>query len=273
MTSAELPPPPTEFIITKEYRRFAEFCDACREARYIGLCCGLPGVGKTVSARQYSHWSQLESLLGGPPPYRHTPMPQRDSGPWRTVLYTPGVTNTPRTVEHAVGNLWGTVGGLGARATWYGDPNAAVMRQLPDLLVVDEADRLKTASLEQLRDFYDRRHVGMVLIGMPGLQKRLARYAQLYSRVGFVHQFRALSGLELHVVIEHQWVQLGLDTALYEQADTAVVNAIARVTGGNFRLVQRLFAQIERIVSINKLPAVTTEVVTLARERLVDGPP
>jgi len=94
------------------------------------------------------------------------------------------------------------------------------------LLLVDEADRLKTASLEQLRDFYDRRHVGVVFIGMPGLQKRLARYAQLYSRVGFVHQFRPLSGQELHGVIEHQWVQLGLDTALYEPADTAVCNLV-----------------------------------------------
>ena len=92
--------------------------------------------------------------------------------------------------------------------------------------------------------------MGVVLIGMPGLQKRLTRYAQLYSRVGFVHQFRPLSGQELQ----------------------AVVNAIVRVTGGNFRLVQRLFAQIERIVAINNLPTVTTEVVTLARERLVDGP-
>ena len=273
MTSAELPPGPTEFIVTKEYRRFAEFCDACREARYIGLWYGLPGVGKTVSARQYARWNQLESLLGGLPPYRHSSTPPRDSGPWRTLLYTPGVTNTPRTVENAVGNLWGTVDGIGARATWYGDPNATVRRQPPDLLLVDEADRLKTASLEQLRDFYDRRQVGMVLIGMPGLQKRLARYAQLYSRVGFVHQFRPLSGLELQDVIEHQWEQLGLDRALYEHTDTAVVNAIARVTGGNFRLVQRLFAQIERIVTINNLPAVTTEVVTLARERLVDGPP
>jgi len=73
-------------------------------------------------------------------------------------------------------------------------------------------------------------------------------------------------------VIEHQWVQLVLDTALYEHTNAAVVNTIARVMGGNFRLVQRLFAQIERIVTINNLATVTTEVVTLARERLVDGP-
>ncbi len=143
MTSAELPPPRTEFIVTKEYRRFAEFCDACREARYIGLCYGLPGVGKTVSARQYSHWNQLESLLGGPPPYRYNAIPPRDSGPWRTVLYTPGVSNTPRTVDNAVGNLWGTVDGLASRSILYGDPDEPVVRHPPDLLVVDEADRIE----------------------------------------------------------------------------------------------------------------------------------
>jgi len=46
-----------------------------------------------------------------------------------------------------------------------------------------------------------------------------------------------LNGQELQGVIEHQWVQLGLDSALNKHADGAVVNAIARVTGGNVRVV------------------------------------
>jgi len=107
---------------------------------------------------------------------------------------------------------------------------------------------------------------------MPGLEKRLARYAQLYSRVGFVHQFKTLSTEEMQFILAHKWAQLGLTLAQDDFTDAEAVAAIVRITGGNFRLIQRLFTQIERLLQINEMRTVTKEVVEAARESMVIGP-
>ena len=52
--------------------------------------------------------------------------------------------------------------------------------------------------------------IGLILIGMPGIEKRLARYPQLYSRVGFVHHYRPLSTDELALVLARHWPELQL---------------------------------------------------------------
>jgi hypothetical protein len=87
------------FLITSEYRRFAEFCDACRHYRYIGLCYGPPGVGKTLSARHYAAWDRFEALQSV---WQADDAALADFAAADTVLYTPEIVNSPRAVADSV---------------------------------------------------------------------------------------------------------------------------------------------------------------------------
>ena len=138
------------------------------------------------------------------------------------------------------------------------------------LLVIHEADRLKIAGLEQTRSIFDQGGIGMILVGMPGLEKRLARYPQLYSRIGCVHEFRPLSANDIRQRLERHWTPTGVRLP-GDAIDSVAAASIIRITGGNFRLLNRLLTQVERIVEINALPLVTKEVVEAARENLVIG--
>ena len=43
---------------------------------------------------------------------------------------------------------------------------------------------------------------GLILIGMPSIEKRMARFPQFYSRIGFVHEFRSLAAAEIRQLLE-----------------------------------------------------------------------
>ena len=264
-----------DFVITKQHRRFAEFADACRRERYIGVCYGPPGVGKTLSARHYTRWDEIGNWVTGSwrQPGERGPDALDDA---HSVLWTPTVTVTPRQLDQQVPYLCQR---FSVVVSQHRDPDGAGPGRFTSdlwnvqLLIVDEADRLKPAGLEQLRDYFDRHPIGLILIGMPGLEKRLARYPQLYSRVGFAHRYEPLGADELRFVLTHHWQRLGLTLSAEDFTDTEAVAAVARITNGNFRLVQRLFAQITRILDINQLTTVTSEVVQAARDALVIGQP
>jgi len=262
------------FIATKEHRRFVEFAQAVRRHRYIGLCFGPAGVGKTLSARRYAHWDDAEPMIE-----RWGLGEAEDAGVQgllarsRTVFHTPAVLGTLRDLRDTMAT--GLVIVSGCIEEQLHREGVEVRRRdkhrLVEMVIIDEAERLHTSALELVRDIFDRTGMGVILIGMPGMEKRLSRYPQLYSRVGFAHHYRPLQGDELTFVLTRHWRRLGLALDDADFTDVQALASIARITGGNFRLLHRLFVQIGRILKINGLSVITDEVVEAARSTLVIG--
>ncbi|MDQ2726431.1 MAG: AAA family ATPase [Actinomycetota bacterium] len=265
------------FIATKEYRRFTEFADAFRRETFIGLCYGPAGVGKTLSARRYAHWDKVEELLLGWGRRQDT-----DAAVYatlarsRTAYYTPTTTCTPKQLDHDLDQLLGRIDICVAqhrqsKTTLPVPIQCSATPPVVDLLIIAEAERLTPPSLEHLRDRFDRRATGLILIGMPGIDRSLSRHPQLYSRIGFSHQYRPLADDELAFVLNRHWAKLGLTLDLTDFTDAQAVAAVGRITRGNFRLVHRLFAQVARVMKINNLTVLTSDVIETARGTLVIG--
>ena len=143
---------------------------------------------------------------------------------------------------------------------------------LIELLIVDEANRLKDTALDQIRDMYDRGRFGLLLLGMPGLEKRLSRVPQLYSRIGFAHQVKPLSEEETRFYLDQRWSHR-VKPHSKDFTDQEAVAAILRITGGNIRVLERLMEQVEYVLLANPtVSTVTAEVVETARPNLLLGP-
>lgn len=263
------------FIATKEHRRFVEFVDSVRKHRYIGLCYGAAGVGKTLSARRYAHWDVVSERLDRWNADRSNGSKAEISAVLarsRTVFHTPTVLGTLKDLQKTLEDHILCAEVCIDDHEHRHDTGFRIVESdnLVELLIFDEAERLSMTALEFIRDKFDRTGVGVVLIGMPGMEKRLSRFPQLYSRVGFAHHYRPLHGDELTFVLTRHW-RLGLQLDDADFTDAQAIASVARITGGNFRLLHRLFVQIGRILKINGLSVITDDVIEAARSTLVIG--
>ena len=275
-----IPRGPRRFIATKEHRRYLEFAATVRRGHTIGLCYGPAGIGKTASALRLSRWNAIGPHLRPSHVFFSEPSPEEVTRQTRlaascartdTVFYTARVGSGWRQIRDELGLDTYRFECLVAQDIERRTGREVRPAPPVGLVVIDEAERLNGACLEWLRDEHDRRDMGLILTGMPGIEKRLSRHPQLYSRVGFAHEYHPLAREELLFVLERHWRKLGFEIDEADFTDAQAVAAIARITSGNFRLLQRLFAQIERIMKINELTAITDEVVEAARKTLVIG--
>lgn len=235
-------------------------------------------MGKTLSARRYARWDKAHDLLT-----YWGPRSDSDAKIYaalaksRTVLYTPSVLTTPRALKEELDHV---ISRTNICIEQHLAPAGQVTpetrgwrhsRNYVELIIVDESERLRPTALELLRDRYDRDCIALILIGMPGLEKQFSHYPQFYSRVGFAHQYRPLGKDELLFVLQRHWRALGKTLDPEDFTDAQAIAAIARITRGNFRLLERLFPQVERVLRINELDTITNDVIEAAASTLVIG--
>ena len=84
-------------------------------------------------------------------------------------------------------------------------------------------------------------------------------------------RYRALGRDELIFVLTRHWKRLGHDLDPDDFTDAQAIATIERITRGNFRLLERLFPQIRRVLKINDLHTITDDVIEAAASTLVIG--
>lgn len=149
---------------TQTAKEFIEILRFAQTLPDIVVVAGSPGVGKTFTARHYAE--------NHPNVFLATMEPSTSTV--NTMLNT--IAKTMGLSERSQSRLSGAIG--------------AKVREASALIIVDEAQHLSSAALDQLRSLHDLFEVGIALMGNQDVYSRLeggkrdTSFAQLFSRVG-----------------------------------------------------------------------------------------
>lgn len=149
---------------TQTGKEFIEVLKFAQTLPDIVVVVGSPGVGKTIAAEYYSQTNPNVYLV------TMEPCTSTVNTMMNAIAITMGVS------ERSQSRLSGAIG--------------TKVREASALIIVDEAQHLSTAALDQLRTFHDRYGAGIALMGNQSVYsqleggKRETSFAQLFSRVG-----------------------------------------------------------------------------------------
>lgn len=129
------------------------------------------------------------------------------------------------------------------------------------MLIVDEGHRLSHQGLEVLWDFFQRSHIGLVVLGGSGEGRRLSRHQALAAGCGDWHELHALDEDEGRHLFEERVQQLGWPV------EAGAVDAFWDWTRGNFQRMTTTLMSLDYF-SHRRVPFVITgEVVREAANR------
>lgn len=161
--------------------QFHDWLDGKRMTRQSCRVVGESRTGKTVSCEAYVYRNKPHQEKGKRPivpvVYIHPPEPCSSKDLFTEII---------KSLKYRVTR--GTVSDFRSRAF-------EVLRGCDvEMLIIDEADRLKPETFANVRDIYDKLCISVVLVGTDRLDTVIKRDEQVYNRFRACYQFGKLSG-------------------------------------------------------------------------------
>ncbi len=171
------------FVLTPKALQIHQLLTHAQAMPDMVTITGAPGTGKTSAACEYTRRT--------PQVFKVVAEPCLSSVPSLLQRVALAVGATPAGAHHRVS------GGIVAK-----------LRGTQALLIVDEAQHLSSAMLDQLRTFHDQADCGIALIGNAAVLGRLeggarsAEFAQLFSRVGMRLQMKGAHRADVDALLD-----------------------------------------------------------------------
>nr|WP_290226749.1 TniB family NTP-binding protein [Trichocoleus desertorum] len=218
------------FVELEQVINLHEWLEGKRHARQSCRVVGESRTGKTIACDAYRLRHKPKQEPGRPPivPVVYIQAPQECSSKelFRLLIEELKYQMTKGTVAEIRDRAFRVLKGCGV-----------------EVLIIDEADRLKPKTFADVRDIFDKLEISVVLVGTDRLDAVIKRDEQVYNRFRACHRFGKLVGIEFTNTIE-AWEQEVLRLPVASNLSSQeMLKLLKEATGGYIGLLDMLLRE------------------------------
>ena len=112
-----------------------------------------------------------------------------------------------------------------------------------EMVIIDEADRLKPKTFAEVRDIFDKLQISVILVGTDRLDAVIKRDEQVYNRFRACHRFGKLSGEDFKRTVEIWEKQILKLPVASNLSSMKMLKILGQATGGYIGLMDMILRQ------------------------------
>ena len=218
------------FIPLQQVEIIHDWLEGKRQSRQSGRVVGESRTGKTMSCDAYRLRHKPRQEAGRPPivPVAYIQIPQECGAKelFGVILEHLKYQMVKGTVAEIRDRTLRVLKGCGV-----------------EMLMIDEADRLKPKTFAEVRDIFDKLEISVILVGTDRLDAVIKRDEQVYNRFRACHRFGKLSGDDFKRTVEI-WEKRVLQLPVASNLSSkTMLKTLGEATGGYIGLMDMILRE------------------------------